>query len=85
MELRRGQIITSRRGRDVGRAYVVAGSDGERALLADGKKWPLEGPKPKNPRHIQPTNTILPESEWDTDDKIKKLLPAYETGRTKGG
>lgn len=78
MELTKGQIVTSRAGRDVTRAYLVADVQGERILLIDGKKRPLAAPKPKNPRHIQPTKTVLPQSEWDTDEKIQKLLAAFE-------
>lgn len=82
MELVRGQIVTSRRGRDVTKTYVVLEADGDRVLVCDGKKRMLEAPKGKNPRHIQPTNTILPPGEMKDDLTIKRALAAYEQQRT---
>lgn len=51
--LRLGQLVTSRAGRDTGRAYLVVGfrPDG-RVLVADGRYWRVARPKPKNPRHL---------------------------------
>lgn len=77
MEIVRGQIVTSRRGRDVTHVYVVLKAEAERVWLCDGKKRTLAAPKAKNPRHLQPTNTLLPEAELGTDLKIKGALKAY--------
>ena len=50
---RLGQLVTSRAGRDTGRAYLVVGfrPDG-RILVADGRYWRVARPKAKNPRHL---------------------------------
>lgn len=82
MELVRGQIVTSRRGRDVTRAYVVLKASGDRVLVCDGKRRTLAEPKAKNPRHIQPTNTVVPQDVMENDFTIKRALEAFERQRT---
>ncbi len=79
MELVTGQIVTSRAGRDVTRAYVVVGMQGERVLLADGQKRTLQEPKHKNTRHLMPTRTVLTPEETATDMAIKKALAAFNS------
>ncbi len=75
-----GQVVQSRAGRDVGKAYVVVGFVGEKVLLANGETRPLAQPKPKNLRHINPTKTILSAAETATDTELKKALAAWLAG-----
>lgn len=82
MELVKGQIVTSRRGRDVTKTYVVLETNGDRVLVCDGEKRTLAAPKGKNPRHLQPTNTILQKAEMETDLTIKRALAAHKNQRT---
>lgn len=77
MQLAIGQIVCSRAGRDTTRFYMVAALAKERVLLTDGLKWPLNAPKAKNPRHINPTQTILPPNIAGDDASIRKALAAY--------
>ncbi|HEY8497770.1 MAG TPA: KOW domain-containing RNA-binding protein [Limnochordales bacterium] len=51
--VRAGQLVTSRAGRDAGRAYLVVGvrPDG-RVLVADGRYRKVANAKPKNVRHL---------------------------------
>ncbi len=83
MELVRGQVVTSRSGRDVTRAYVVLSVQGDarsgkqRAVLVNGFKWTLAQPKHKNPKHLQPTSHILADAEMQTDEKINTALAEY--------
>ncbi len=77
MELKTGQIVFSRRGRDAGEAYVVAGVQPQRVLLANGREKTLLAPKAKNPRHVNPTGTVLPPERTDTDLQIKTALRVY--------
>ena len=55
MELKRGQVVRSKAGRDQGSFMAVLGAEPQWAVLADGKGRPLERPKRKNIRHISPT------------------------------
>lgn len=95
MELTKGQVVYSRVGRDVQRCYMVAGFEGERVLLCDGGKRPLSAPKRKNIRHVNPTKTVLGETQTDTDANLRAALRAYDeahgpkrqgaTGTPEGG
>ena len=86
MELKVGQIVESRQGRDVTKFYMVAGFENGRVLLCDGDKRPLGAPKAKNPNHLNRTNTVLEPEDTDTDLKLKAALGAYaaEHGRVPG-
>jgi hypothetical protein len=58
-EYRVGQIVVSKRGKDVGHAYVIVGFlDESRLALADAKKFNVDRPKPKNPKHVQLTSHV---------------------------
>ena len=54
-----GQIVFSKRGRDKDRAFVVMSVEGGYVFLADGKMRPLDKPKKKKAKHVQPTNTVI--------------------------
>ncbi|MDR2179501.1 MAG: KOW domain-containing RNA-binding protein [Synergistaceae bacterium] len=57
-----GQVVISKRGKDVGRAYVIVGFLGEDKLaLADGMKFNVDRPKHKNPKHVQATSQVVAE------------------------
>jgi len=54
--LKPGDIVRSRRGKDEGQLYVVLVLEGERfALVADGDKRRFDRPKRKNVLHLQST------------------------------
>jgi hypothetical protein len=55
--MKRGTIVFSKAGRDKGKPLVVTEVQGEFLYLVDGKKRPLERPKKKKLKHIQPTKT----------------------------
>ena len=77
-----GQIVFSKRGRDKGRAMIVIAADGEYAYLVDGVLRPLEKPKKKKAKHIQPTNNIVdlapPCGRALQDADIRKYLAGFE-------
>ena len=85
MEWKAGQIVQSRKGRDVTRRYVVLGCDGERLLLANGQKFTLENPKRKNPRHVNPTAAILPRDKIADNPTIAKALAALAVNAPEQG
>lgn len=54
-----GQLVRSTAGRDQGALYVVVGHQGTGTILvADGRRRPLERPKRKNPRHLNPIGSV---------------------------
>lgn len=85
-----GQVVISRKGKDVGTWYVVIGWNAEeqRVLLCGGKRSRTEKPKKKNPVHLQRVNEILdevPESlseEHKLDgERVQQLLLEVKTKR----
>jgi ribosomal protein L14E/L6E/L27E len=61
--LQTGQVVISKKGKDSGKWYIVAGfsGDGRRVFLVDGGRRTWDRPKRKNPLHVQPTRTVLKE------------------------
>lgn len=57
-DLRPGQLVRSKAGRDKGHWYLVLATSKERVLLVDGKKRGPANPKAKNRCHLQPTHKI---------------------------
>ena len=64
-----GQVVRSRKGKAVGRWYVVVGvsEDGRRVFLADGRNFTVKKPKPKNMMHLQRT-------KWHLDEIAHSVL-----------
>ena len=75
-----GQVVFSKCGRDKGRAFMVLSVEGEYVFLADGQLRPLNKPKKKKAKHIQPTHIIVgieANPGGLTDADIRKWLLAF--------
>ena len=57
--MRPGMVVYSKAGRDKGAPFIVLKCEGEYAYLTDGQSRPLNKPKKKKLKHIQPTNTTI--------------------------
>jgi len=61
-EYRLGQVVISKRGKDAGHVYVIVGFLGDKRLaLADAKRYNVDRPKPKNPKHVKSAPHIIAE------------------------
>ena len=95
MELRVGQIVISKAGRDKGDVFVVYAVDGIYALLVDGKGRPLANPKRKKRMHIQPTLTVdgvlaekIAQNAYLLDADFRKVIKNFrssEADKRQGG
>lgn len=81
-------LARSKCGHDKGKLYVLVGEDQDRYLLADGKSRPLENPKRKNKKHVQPIQHLpqevrrcLLEAERNSD--IIHAVRVYEKSSKK--
>lgn len=74
MDFTRGMVARSKAGHDKGTYLAVLAVEGEMALVADGRKRPLERPKRKKLRHLAPTATILPETALATNNQLHRVL-----------
>lgn len=88
---RLGQVVISKRGKDAGRAYVIAGFlEGDRLALVDAKRFNVSRPKSKNPRHVQATLRFVDakmiasiEAGKDINHgELRHFLDTPETGRS---
>ncbi len=76
MEIVTGSIVRAKAGRDKGGYFVVLGTDGRYALIADGKRRRVEAPKRKNLIHLCATNTVL-EGMPATNPQVKKAIREF--------
>ncbi|MDD6160260.1 MAG: KOW domain-containing RNA-binding protein [Oscillospiraceae bacterium] len=53
MEFEKAQIVRSRSGHDSGELFLILDVDGDRLLLADGKRRRVSRPKRKNAKHVE--------------------------------
>jgi ribosomal protein L14E/L6E/L27E len=60
-DLKLGQVVISKQGKDVGRTYVVVGVGKGRVFLADARRFNVSHPKRKNPKHLQPMRLVIDE------------------------
>lgn len=91
MELKQGQIVRSKVGRDKGRYFLVLGwtEDMQYAHLADGMLRKVENPKKKKWKHIEETRVYsakiaskLVEGKSIQNSEIAKELKQLAEGRT---
>ncbi len=83
--IKRGDVVISLGGRDSGCVMFVASTDGEYALVCDGKKRPLEKPKRKKLRHLRRLSSMSylsdKSDEFDISDmtnrRLRRLLREY--------
>jgi ribosomal protein L14E/L6E/L27E len=79
-----GQIVESLRGHDRGECSVVLRCEGDRVLIANGKRHKLAGPKRKNYKHLRCSGPVIP-LENLTDQKLRTILGAKGHNTQEGG
>ena len=83
MEWKRGQVVRSRAGHDQGSFLTVLEAAPPYAVVADGKRRPLERPKRKKLFHLAPTSQVLPEEALKTNRQIRAALRSFEQAAVK--
>ena len=78
-DLKVGQIVRSKAGREKTQYFVIVGIEKDRAMIADGKRHLLATPKPKNLSHLAGTNTVLPAAALSNDQTLEQAVQAFET------
>ncbi|MBI2914506.1 MAG: KOW domain-containing RNA-binding protein [Firmicutes bacterium] len=62
VDLKVGQLVVSRAGRDAGTEFLVVKIlDGGAVLVADGRRRCIANPKRKNVKHLWVTGRVAPE------------------------
>lgn len=81
-DLRLGQLVTSRAGRDSGKPFFIIGRLDERyVVVADGETRGVGRPKRKNVRHVRPHTYVdenlaarLERDDLPSDVELKAML-----------
>ena len=72
-----GQIVCSRAGRNKNCFSVVIKTTENRVFIVDGKSYKLISPKAKNPKHLNPTKTVLEQGQLLTDKRLREALATF--------
>lgn len=79
-----GQFVTSKAGHDKDTLYVIVAEEGDFVALSDGRLKPVESPKRKRRKHIQPINETVGEElaqalqqRRASNEQIKYALKQY--------
>ncbi|MBO5526125.1 MAG: hypothetical protein J5993_05170 [Clostridia bacterium] len=84
-----GDIVESLKGRDAGRAFLVAKTDGKYLYLTDGEYKKLANLKKKQRKHVKPLSTSLTIGEklksgrQVFDSEIYSALKSYKVQDSK--
>lgn len=71
-------MVRSTAGHDKGGVFAVIGfTDGEIALIADGKRRKLEKPKKKKLKHLEPLGILEQSNPTQTNRQLKKALREF--------
>lgn len=76
--LLKGQVVSSKKGRDEGKVYIIMDIiDDDLLLLVDGKLRKLDRPKKKKVKHLYIYKDVIDTEVSDFSDTYirKKLLP----------
>lgn len=75
-----GSLVTSKKGRDKDKTYMVLGFQGDRVILSDGKVRPIKKPKVKNIKHISilSKEAVCNVNDHITDEKIAHSISTLE-------
>ena len=85
-----GWMVRSEAGRDKGEVFCVVGVDGERLLLADGKRRKADRPKAKKLGHVtvlsdhqsmfdHPTIEKLRQGQTLTNKELRRAIAAFRS------
>lgn len=79
-----GNLAKSLAGHDKGKIYMIIREEKEMVYLADGKNRPIERPKCKRKKHIQPiyqkevSFSQIGESQIKQNEAIKRVIQQYQ-------
>ncbi len=79
-----GNLAKSLAGHDKGKIYMIVREEKEMVYLADGKNRPIERPKCKRKKHIQPiyqkeiSFSQIKKSQTGQNEAIKKVIQKYQ-------
>lgn len=82
--MHKGTVVQSKAGRDRGCFLAVLATEGDFALVADGRERPLGRPKKKRLKHLAVTNMHIELSGITSDKQLRAALLASGAGLRAG-
>ena len=82
MEYTQGTVVSSLKGHDKDRLFVIIKSEGAYVWLTDGKNRKKICPKKKNIKHVVLSRHHIPEVESLSDKLIRKQLNRLKINET---
>lgn len=86
MEIRKGMLARSKAGHDKDQLYVVLSIEENHVLLVNGITKPVDRPKKKKTKHLQPINHIpenlkekLQNGTLWTNEEVKRAIKLAQT------
>ncbi len=79
-----GNLAKSLAGHDKGKIYMIIREEKEMVYLADGKNRPIERPKCKRKKHIQPIYQMelleyqTKKSQAEQNEAIRRVIKQYQ-------
>lgn len=71
------EFATSKAGHDKGKVYIIIEETSRFLLLTDGNLHPIERPKKKNVKHIQPIHKVAISGNDITNEAVKLSIKQY--------
>lgn len=71
------EFATSKAGHDKGKVYIIIEETNRFLLLTDGDLHPIEKPKKKNRKHIQPIKKVALCENCVTNEAVKLSIRQY--------
>lgn len=78
-------VVRSLAGRDNGEWFAVIATEGDFALIVNGKSRPLSRPKRKRKKHLALTTAKLSDDCLTTDRKLRFALQKFAVNCDKEG
>lgn len=79
-----GQFVTSKAGHDQNTLYVIVAEEEAAVLVCDGRLKPIERPKRKLRKHVQPINKTVDgelvkalQEQRAANEQIKRAIKLY--------
>lgn len=79
MEYAGGTVVKSLKGHDKGNLFVIVKSGESFVWLIDGKRRKKHNPKRKSQKHVEVTQTYIPEFDSLSDKALRKKLNRLKT------
>ncbi len=75
LQIKKGDVVVSTQGRDIGKIYIVKDVENQYAYLVDGRGRTISNPKKKKFKHIRTANICIEalNNKFENNEKVQDL------------